>query len=112
MHTLTADVAIIGGGAAGCYAARNLQKRGLKPLIICKGLVGKSGASLFAGNLESNAQTNFTQVLNVAPVTDSFDGPATPLLITTMTVTPISLSPIFPGTITSITTSATASSRQ
>ena len=51
MHTLTADVAIIGGGAAGCYAALNLQKRGLKPLIICKGLVGKSGASLFAGNL-------------------------------------------------------------
>ena len=51
MHRLTADVAIIGGGAAGCYAALNLQKRGLKPLIICKGLVGKSGASLFAGNL-------------------------------------------------------------
>ena len=51
MHTLTADVAIIGGGAAGCYAALNLQKCGLKPLIICKGLVGKSGASLFAGNL-------------------------------------------------------------
>ena len=28
-----------------------LQKQGIKPLIICKGLVGKSGASLFAGNL-------------------------------------------------------------
>src|SRR4029079_2109002 len=51
MQTLTADVAIIGGGAAGCYAALSLQKRGIKPLIICKGLVGKSGASLFAGNL-------------------------------------------------------------
>ena len=46
MQTLTADVAIIGGGAAGCYAALNLQKRGIKPLIICKGFVGKSGASL------------------------------------------------------------------
>ena len=51
MQRLTADVAIIGGGAAGCYAALNLQKCGIKPLIICKGLVGKSGASLFAGNL-------------------------------------------------------------
>lgn len=51
MQVLTADVAIIGGGAAGCYAALNLCQRGLKPLIICKGLVGKSGASLFAGNL-------------------------------------------------------------
>lgn len=51
MQVVTADVAIIGGGAAGCYAALNLHKRGLRPLIICKGLVGKSGASLFAGNL-------------------------------------------------------------
>ncbi|HEY6023433.1 MAG TPA: FAD-binding protein [Pseudolabrys sp.] len=51
MQVLTADVAIIGGGAAGCYAALSLHKCGLKPLIICKGLVGKSGASLFAGNL-------------------------------------------------------------
>ena len=51
MQTLKADVAIIGGGAAGCYAALSLQKQGIKPLIICKGLVGKSGASLFAGNL-------------------------------------------------------------
>src|SRR4029079_11677773 len=51
MQTLTADVAIVGGGAAGCYAALSLHKRGIKPVIICKGLVGKSGASLFAGNL-------------------------------------------------------------
>jgi len=51
MRVVTTDVAVIGGGAAGCYAALNLSKRGLKPLIICKGLVGKSGASLFAGNL-------------------------------------------------------------
>src|SRR5215470_19592397 len=51
MRRLSADVAVIGGGAAGCYAALNLQRAGLKPLIICKGLVGKSGASIFAGNL-------------------------------------------------------------
>ena len=51
LQTIRTDVAIIGGGAAGCYAALCLRKQGIKPLIICKGLVGKSGASLFAGNL-------------------------------------------------------------
>jgi len=51
MRVVTTDVAVIGGGAAGCYAALNLTRQGIKPLIICKGLVGKSGASLFAGNL-------------------------------------------------------------
>jgi succinate dehydrogenase flavoprotein subunit len=51
MRVLTTEVAIVGGGAAGCYAALELQRRGITPLIICKGLVGKSGASLFAGNL-------------------------------------------------------------
>jgi succinate dehydrogenase/fumarate reductase flavoprotein subunit len=51
MRVVTTDVAVIGGGAAGCYAALCLRKKGIKPLIICKGLVGKSGASLFAGNL-------------------------------------------------------------
>src|SRR5437763_10282759 len=51
MRALTTEVAIVGGGAAGCYAALELQRRGITPLIICKGLVGKSGASLFAGNL-------------------------------------------------------------
>src|SRR3954447_10396899 len=51
MKTITTDVVIVGGGAAGCYAALNLQRKGIRSLIVCKGLVGKSGASLFAGNL-------------------------------------------------------------
>jgi succinate dehydrogenase/fumarate reductase flavoprotein subunit len=51
MRVITTDVAIVGGGAAGCYAALNLRAAGIEPLIICKGFVGKSGASLFAGNL-------------------------------------------------------------
>jgi succinate dehydrogenase/fumarate reductase flavoprotein subunit len=51
MRILSTDVVVIGGGAAGCYAALQLQRKGIKPLIICKGLVGKSGASIFAGNL-------------------------------------------------------------
>lgn len=51
MRVMTTDVAVIGGGAAGCYAALCLHRKGIKSLIVCKGLVGKSGASLFAGNL-------------------------------------------------------------
>jgi succinate dehydrogenase / fumarate reductase flavoprotein subunit len=51
MQLLKTDVAVVGGGAAGCYAALNLRRAGLMPLIICKGFVGKSGASIFAGNL-------------------------------------------------------------
>ncbi len=37
--------------AAGCYAALELSKKQIKSIIVCKGLVGKSGASIFAGNL-------------------------------------------------------------
>src|SRR5215470_8437453 len=51
MRLLTTDVAIVGGGAAGCYAALNLHRAGVETIIVCKGLVGKSGASIFAGNL-------------------------------------------------------------
>jgi len=51
MHVGSTDVVIVGGGAAGCYAALELNRRGIKTTILCKGLVGKSGASIFAGNL-------------------------------------------------------------
>ena len=51
MKTLTADVVVVGGGGAGSYAALRLKQLGLDPLIVTKGLVGKSGCSIFAGNL-------------------------------------------------------------
>ena len=51
MKTRTADVIIVGGGAAGTYTALCLKKAGIEPLILAKGLIGKSGASIFAGNL-------------------------------------------------------------
>src|SRR5215467_13008319 len=51
MQVHNTDVVIVGGGAAGCYAGLNLRRGGAKTIIVCKGLVGKSGASIFAGNL-------------------------------------------------------------
>jgi succinate dehydrogenase/fumarate reductase flavoprotein subunit len=51
VRELKADALVIGGGAAGTYAALCLQRHGVAPLVISKGLVGKSGASIFAGNL-------------------------------------------------------------
>lgn len=51
MQIITTDVVVVGGGAAGCYAALQLSKKKIETVIVCKGLVGKSGASLFAGNL-------------------------------------------------------------
>ena len=43
MRILTTDVVIVGGGAAGCYAALELSKKQIKSIVVCKGLVGKSG---------------------------------------------------------------------
>ncbi len=51
MKTRSTDVIIVGGGAAGTYAALCLKKAGIDSLILAKGLIGKSGASIFAGNL-------------------------------------------------------------
>jgi succinate dehydrogenase/fumarate reductase flavoprotein subunit len=53
MQVHNTDVVIVGGGAAGCYSGLNLHRRGAKTIIVCKGLVGKSGASIFAGNESS-----------------------------------------------------------
>lgn len=45
------DVLVIGGGIAGETAALDCHERGLKTLIVVKALLGKSGCSIFAGNL-------------------------------------------------------------
>lgn len=48
---IDADILIIGGGAAGVWSAIRAHNNGLKPYLACKGLVGKSGATIFAGIL-------------------------------------------------------------
>ncbi|MCC7362623.1 MAG: FAD-binding protein [Anaerolineales bacterium] len=48
---LETDVLIVGGGGAGARAALAAQEAGLKTTLVVKGLLGKSGCSIFAGNL-------------------------------------------------------------
>ena len=48
---LDTDVLIIGGGVAGARAAYDANQAGLKTVMVVKGLLGKSGCSIFAGNL-------------------------------------------------------------
>jgi succinate dehydrogenase / fumarate reductase, flavoprotein subunit len=51
MQHITADVIVVGGGGAGTSATLKLQELGLRPIIVSKGPVGKSGASIMAGSL-------------------------------------------------------------
>lgn len=51
-RTLETDVVVIGGGSAGAYAAMKVQAEGLRVLQVVKGFLGRSGASIFAGNLQ------------------------------------------------------------
>jgi succinate dehydrogenase/fumarate reductase flavoprotein subunit len=48
---LDTDVLIIGGGGAGARASLAAREAGLDTLVVVKGLLGKSGCSIFAGNL-------------------------------------------------------------
>ena len=45
------DVLVIGGGVAGARAAYDANRAGLSVTMVIKGLLGKSGCSIFAGNL-------------------------------------------------------------
>ena len=51
-RTIDTDVVVIGGGAAGAHAALKVKAEGLNVLLIVKGFLGRSGCSIFAGNLQ------------------------------------------------------------
>lgn len=46
------DVVVIGGGSAGAHAALKAHAEGMRVLLVVKGFLGRSGASIFAGNLQ------------------------------------------------------------
>jgi succinate dehydrogenase / fumarate reductase flavoprotein subunit len=48
---IDAEVLVIGGGLAGARAALETSAAGLKTVLLVKALLGKSGCSIFAGNL-------------------------------------------------------------
>ena len=51
-RTIDTDVVVIGGGAAGAHAALKVHAEGLNVLLVVKGFLGRSGCSIFAGNLQ------------------------------------------------------------
>ena len=51
MRELETDILVIGGGAAGARAALEASDGGYRVTMVVKGLLGRSGCSIFAGNL-------------------------------------------------------------
>lgn len=55
-----ADILVIGGGAAGAYAAIKAHDQGARVLLICKGVLGRSGCSVtfgYPGSIGKSAVT-------------------------------------------------------
>jgi succinate dehydrogenase/fumarate reductase flavoprotein subunit len=52
VKTFETDIVIIGGGAAGAHAALTAHDAGQNVLLVVKGFLGRSGCSIFAGNLQ------------------------------------------------------------
>ena len=49
MDQVVSDILVVGGGAAGCFAAIKAKESGAeRVLLVDKGYVGKSGCSKFA----------------------------------------------------------------
>lgn len=51
LEVINTDVLVIGGGAAGTNAVLKAADRGVKVTMVVKGLIGKSGCSIFASHL-------------------------------------------------------------
>lgn len=52
-HLLVSDVVVVGGGLAGTSAAIKAREKGLKATIVDKGVIARSGVSLFAAGVYS-----------------------------------------------------------
>ena len=61
------DVLVIGGGAAGTSAVLKAADRGAKVTMVVKGLIGKSGCSVFASTIPFGTPTKEWLVEDVAP---------------------------------------------
>lgn len=64
---LETDVLVIGGGAAGTNAVLKAADRGAKVTMVVKGLVGKSGCSIFASTIPFGTPTPQWVVEDVSP---------------------------------------------
>src|SRR5271157_127362 len=51
IDVIETDVLVIGGGAAGTNAVLKAADRGARVVLVVKGLLGKSGCSIFASHL-------------------------------------------------------------
>jgi succinate dehydrogenase/fumarate reductase flavoprotein subunit len=58
VEVLETDVLVIGGGAAGTNAALKAADRGARVTLVVKGLLGKSGCSIFAAFTPYFQKTN------------------------------------------------------
>jgi len=70
ISNIETDVLVIGGGAAGARAALAANDQGMKTTLVVKGLLGKSGCSIFAGNLNYFSSSNEDVSKDKSPTDD------------------------------------------
>ncbi len=67
VDVIETDVLVIGGGAAGTNAVLKAADRGVRVTLVVKGLLGKSGCSIFASGIPFGTPTQQWLVDDVSP---------------------------------------------
>jgi hypothetical protein len=67
VEVIETDVLVIGGGASGTNAVLKAADRGARTALVVKGLVGKSGCSIFASTIPFGTPTRHWVVEDVSP---------------------------------------------